>query len=81
MIMTSDQLATHVETIRSHRTAEGPFDVAITGTTRPQHDTDVREYEAAGATWWLEHVHGLLGPVDDSMRHIAAGPPRASLPS
>jgi len=35
----------------------------------------VRDYERAGATWWLESINGLRGTVDEMESLVKAGPP------
>jgi alkanesulfonate monooxygenase SsuD/methylene tetrahydromethanopterin reductase-like flavin-dependent oxidoreductase (luciferase family) len=37
---------------------------------------DWREYERAGATWWLESLHDLRGPAEAIRGIVRAGPPR-----
>ncbi len=62
----------------AHRSASGPFDVAVSGET--EHDPHaagdaVRPFAEAGATWWLEE--GLGWSHDELRARILAGPPRA----
>src|SRR6266705_1115440 len=45
-------------------------DIAVQGDHHP-----AREWEAAGATWWLQHVRSDL-PVSDIQALTDAGPPR-----
>jgi alkanesulfonate monooxygenase SsuD/methylene tetrahydromethanopterin reductase-like flavin-dependent oxidoreductase (luciferase family) len=71
-----EKLAEQVATIRQHRTGDAPFDVAIDGITQPDGGALVRDYEAAGATWWFEALFGLRGSLDDMLARIKAGPPR-----
>lgn len=33
------------------------------------------QYEAAGATWWLENLHDWRGPVEEMLALVQAGPP------
>jgi alkanesulfonate monooxygenase SsuD/methylene tetrahydromethanopterin reductase-like flavin-dependent oxidoreductase (luciferase family) len=58
----------------------GPFDVVITGRTRPDQPTAARDtvepIAAAGATWWLEGFRPQAGERDAARRRIEAGPPR-----
>ena len=50
---------------------DASFEVAVLG----QSDRgDPREYEAAGATWWLENIHDMRGSVDDVLALVNAGP-------
>jgi alkanesulfonate monooxygenase SsuD/methylene tetrahydromethanopterin reductase-like flavin-dependent oxidoreductase (luciferase family) len=68
-------LTRDVETIRGYRTAGAPFDVALIGQSTPSDARLVRAYEQAGATWWLEHLHGRRGSAEDLLARVAAGPP------
>ena len=65
--------------IASQRTSDAPFEIVIAGETpdpeRGRAITD--EYEAAGATWWLESTLPWKQPLADFQARIAAGPPRA----
>jgi probable F420-dependent oxidoreductase len=61
-----------LETIRKTRADDGPYDVALlaeSGRDAPA------EYEAAGATWWLENLHDRRAPAEDLRALVAAGPP------
>ncbi len=64
-----DQVAELVAEVRRHRTADGPFDVAVVNPVLPD-ERDAAAYAAAGATWYL-----LAGWLDDLGRQIQAGPP------
>jgi alkanesulfonate monooxygenase SsuD/methylene tetrahydromethanopterin reductase-like flavin-dependent oxidoreductase (luciferase family) len=46
-----DAVSNLLSEIRRHRTADDPFDVAVPSWTA---SAPVHDYEAAGATWWLE---------------------------
>ncbi len=82
--MTPDDLARGVGEIRAERSAAGiavnePFAVAMHGETPGPGDeaaTIVRPWAAAGATWWIETLHGYRGSTDDLFARVAAGPPR-----
>jgi alkanesulfonate monooxygenase SsuD/methylene tetrahydromethanopterin reductase-like flavin-dependent oxidoreductase (luciferase family) len=74
--LTPAQLAERVQTIRSHRTSAGPFDVAVDGCTQPTDGALVAEYAAAGATWWFEAIFGTRGSHAELLQRIMAGPPR-----
>jgi alkanesulfonate monooxygenase SsuD/methylene tetrahydromethanopterin reductase-like flavin-dependent oxidoreductase (luciferase family) len=67
-------------TVSEQRGSAGPFDVVITGRTRPEEPTAAREtvesFAAAGATWWLEGFRPQPGEHDAAVRRIEAGPPR-----
>lgn len=34
-----------------------------------------RAYAEAGATWWLEHLHGRRGAYEELLARVEAGPP------
>jgi hypothetical protein len=50
--------------------------VVVNGWSEPLNVVRPREYEAAGATWWLESIHGMRGEHSTLMPRIEAGPPR-----
>ncbi len=63
--------------IREHR---GPgrdtsFEVAMTGVSGGPDDDVFARYEAAGVTWWLEHMSGRRAPYAQLLSRIEAGPP------
>lgn len=69
--------------IRAERAAAGaaedaPFEVALHGETPgpgPEGDAVVAPWRDAGATWWLESLHGWRGSTEDLFARVAAGPP------
>jgi probable F420-dependent oxidoreductase len=67
MTLSPDDVAESVE-----RIGRGPgFDVAVLG----QSDrVEPRNYEAAGATWWLESVHDGRGTPAELLSLVEAGP-------
>ncbi|MFI6291795.1 LLM class flavin-dependent oxidoreductase [Nonomuraea sp. NPDC050790] len=71
MTLTPDALADQVGELR--RAGAGEIDVAVIGVSDP--GSSVRAYAGAGATWWLEHLHGLRGPMEALLRRVRAGPP------
>jgi alkanesulfonate monooxygenase SsuD/methylene tetrahydromethanopterin reductase-like flavin-dependent oxidoreductase (luciferase family) len=82
--LTPDGLREALASIRADRAAarivpDAPFAVGIHGET-PGPGADgagiVRPWREAGATWWLEMVHGWRGSTDDLFARVAAGPPR-----
>ena len=75
MTLAPDELAAMVATIRRHRTSAAPFAVVLDGYSTAAEGALTREYAAAGATWWLESIHGLRGPRADLLARVAAGPP------
>jgi probable F420-dependent oxidoreductase len=55
-----------------------PFDVAMTGVSAGPEDGVFARYEAAGVTWWLEHLSTRRAPYERLLSRIAAGPPGLS---
>ena len=74
MAKTPDQIAEMVAAIYSRRVIDAPFEVAVDGYTEPD-DRLPRAYEGAGATWWLESIHGMRGCIEEMMARVRAGPP------
>lgn len=80
---TPEELRAILAYVAAHRTQATPFDVVVEGET-PADDpaaaaATVREWAAAGATWWIEAMWGALEMPDGAevlRRRIAAGPPR-----
>jgi alkanesulfonate monooxygenase SsuD/methylene tetrahydromethanopterin reductase-like flavin-dependent oxidoreductase (luciferase family) len=70
-----ERIAEMVAEIQHHRTAEAPFEVAMDGYSEPGDAALPRAYEAAGATWWLESIHGMRGPMEEMIARVEAGPP------
>jgi alkanesulfonate monooxygenase SsuD/methylene tetrahydromethanopterin reductase-like flavin-dependent oxidoreductase (luciferase family) len=75
--------------IATHRTASGPFDVAIAGSTPGDDPVQgaalVASFAEAGVTWWIEGIGpdstdvpsaGDVWPIAAMERRIAQGPPR-----
>jgi hypothetical protein len=69
------RIAEMVAEIRRHRTTDAPFAVAVDGYSDPGDPTVPHAYQAAGATWWLESIHGMRGSLDEMMARVEAGPP------
>lgn len=74
MALTPEQVAAMVASIRSHRSGDAPFDVALTAVSAPGDAATAREYADAGVTWWLEHLHGYRGDHRALLARVAAGP-------
>jgi len=74
MAVPADRLASDISLVRGHRTAAGEFDVAMTGVSAGPDDKVMADYERAGVTWWLEHLHERRGSHDDLIARIEAGP-------
>jgi alkanesulfonate monooxygenase SsuD/methylene tetrahydromethanopterin reductase-like flavin-dependent oxidoreductase (luciferase family) len=81
--MTPDDLRGVCDAIHEERSAtgrEGPFEVLVAGVT-PTTDLAagaaiVREFAAAGATWWTERINPERGPLTEQRARIRQGPPR-----
>ena len=86
--MTPDDVRASLVFIRAEREAAGiaggsatvpPFTVGIHGETPgpgQQGAAIVRPWAEAGATWWLESIHGWRGTTEELFARVAAGPPR-----
>ncbi len=68
MTLTPEDIAAKAEQIGAD------VDVVVTGYATM---ADVGEYEAAGATWWLESLHDRRGSPDEMLALVRAGPPAA----
>jgi probable F420-dependent oxidoreductase len=69
MRLSTDDVAERVAAIgRSDR-----FDVVVNG---QQRWADPADYEAVGATWWLETFHDTRGSFEEALAAVRAGPPR-----
>jgi probable F420-dependent oxidoreductase len=75
VVLAPERLAAGLATIRQHRAGAGPFEVAVIGQSAPDNRALRQEYAAAGATWWLEILHGFRGPLEEMVALAAAGPP------
>lgn len=74
MTLPPERLANEVAGIRRRR-GPRPYDVALIGVSRGPDDPVLDSYAAAGATWWLEHIHGRRAPFAELLARITAGPP------
>jgi len=81
--MPPEDLRDVVRFTHQHRTADGPFDVALEGRTdgtapdrAAQH---IAPYVEAGLTWWIEALGWWRGTPADAMTRIRQGPPVLSL--
>jgi alkanesulfonate monooxygenase SsuD/methylene tetrahydromethanopterin reductase-like flavin-dependent oxidoreductase (luciferase family) len=75
MAKSPERIAEMVAEIRRHRTTDAPFEVAVDGYSEPGDPTLPRAYGAAGATWWLESIHGTRASLGEFMARVEAGPP------
>jgi alkanesulfonate monooxygenase SsuD/methylene tetrahydromethanopterin reductase-like flavin-dependent oxidoreductase (luciferase family) len=74
--LTPAQVAERVAAIRSHRTDDAPFAVAVSGATAPGNAALPQAYAAVGATWWFETIFASRGSHAEMLARIEAGPPR-----
>ena len=63
----------------AHRTAAGPFDVALEGRTdgsaADRGGGHVSRYVSAGLTWWIEALGWWRGSPADALTRVRQGPP------
>jgi alkanesulfonate monooxygenase SsuD/methylene tetrahydromethanopterin reductase-like flavin-dependent oxidoreductase (luciferase family) len=80
--MPPDDLREVLRFTRAHRTAQGPFDVALEGRTdgsaADRGALRVAPYAEAGLTWWIEALGWWRGSPADAMTRVRQGPPRLS---
>ena len=76
MKRTPEELADKVAEIYKNRSNVNPIDIAISGYSIPTQPSIARQYELAGATWWLESLSEERGSVDEMLARVAAGPPQ-----
>ena len=62
--------------IQQQRDIPAPFEVAMTGYSTPADGALAREFCQAGATWWLESLHGYRGTFDEMLARVKGGPPK-----
>lgn len=60
--------------VRAHRVSDAPFDLLAFGTSQQRTAELPAEYEAAGATWWLEAVNPLEESLEEFRARITRGP-------
>ena len=75
MAKSPERIAEMVTEIRRYRTTEALLEVAVDGYSESGDPTLPRAYGAAGASWWLESIHAMRGPLESNMARIEAGPP------
>ena len=76
MAKSPERIAEMVAEIRRHRTTDAPFEVAVDGYSEVGDPTLPSAYGAAGATWWLESIHGMRGSLGEMIARVEAGPLR-----
>jgi len=82
MALSPEVFGEKVERVQAERAAIGrqdePFDVAVFGFADPGGAELVASYAEHGATWWLESLSPMRGPINDLVDIVEAGPPRRS---
>ena len=77
--LSPEQVAQATRYVAARRPSGQPFDVVLGGETpgdeRARGAAIVAPYAAAGATWWLESLHGFRGPLAATRARIRQGPP------
>jgi alkanesulfonate monooxygenase SsuD/methylene tetrahydromethanopterin reductase-like flavin-dependent oxidoreductase (luciferase family) len=61
MVVPPASIAAGAAAIAALRPGRGHFDIAVTGASAGPGDRVPAAYAEAGATWWLEHIHGRRG--------------------
>lgn len=74
MSKSPEQIADMTSEIRRHRRSGAPFEVALDGYSEPGDPTLPEDYAKAGATWWLEALHGRRGSPEEMLERVEAGP-------
>lgn len=76
----SSQSVTEIaELIATNRVTDEPFEIVCGLRTSDDAQADiarVQEYEAAGATWWMDSVFPAMEPLESARARIRRGPPR-----
>ena len=77
--MPPEDLRDVVQFTQQHRTAAGPFDVALEGRTdgaTPDRGAQhLAPYVQAGLTWWIEALGWWRGTPAEAMARVRQGPP------
>lgn len=77
--MTPEQVRELVAYVKPYRTSDAPFDVVIRNRSGEDGADDaarVRDYEAAGVTWWQEALSPARFPLADAFARVRQGPPK-----
>lgn len=82
-LLTPEDVVELRDFIRSQRTSNEPFDIAIinwTGLADPEAAAaKVASYAEVGTTWWLESLYTLQDSLDGLRKRIRWGPPKMAL--
>jgi hypothetical protein len=78
--ITPDVIRKIATIIFEQRKSNAPFDIIKYGVTDgkrlAKERAMIKEYEAAGVTWWIEEIFSTRGTLKQLQARIAAGPPR-----
>lgn len=78
--LTINEVEEIIQYIEEHRLIESPFDFCVQGVLPAKKLSEdraiVKEYEIAGATWWIEFVYSSTGSFKKNTERIRFGPPR-----
>lgn len=72
--MPPERLAADIAYIKEHREGGEGFEVAFAGYSQPEDRALIESYAEAGATWWLESIHGRRGSLEEMLARVEAGP-------
>lgn len=78
--LTFDDVRGMREFVERERTESGPFDIIVEGESVAGDSTDIEKvanWEAAGATWWIESSWSKQDDLDFLRARIVAGPPKS----
>jgi alkanesulfonate monooxygenase SsuD/methylene tetrahydromethanopterin reductase-like flavin-dependent oxidoreductase (luciferase family) len=75
MVVPPARIAAGAAAMARHDPSAAHRDIAVTGASAGPGDPVARAYAAAGATWWLEHIHGRRGSGARMLERVSAGPP------
>ncbi len=78
--LTPDEVREIVAYVRKHRDSPEPFELVLSGESAGDSPFALKhplaEYDAAGATWWLETLTDWRGTVTAMREYVRAGPPK-----
>lgn len=76
--LTLEEFRTALAYVQTHRTLTHPFEVVMSGETpcdQARAYEQVRPFQDAGATWWIEGGYGFT--LEEFRERIRSGPPQA----
>jgi hypothetical protein len=78
--MVPEDVQAMTDYIHEQRTSTAAFEVVVGGSLLMVDPGRAKErlaaYREHGATWWLEHMHGWLAPLEELRAALRRGPPR-----